>query len=122
MGYILHRATPFNVTTSETQLMDIITSTANSAEDLPKTCRHGYIVQVINSGEDQDDFYLKFRVNNIADDNSVDATYARSGTTITVTSNGHGLSNGDTIIADFTSGAGTDGWYTVANSTTNTLQ
>ena len=113
--------TPFNVTTSETQLMDIITSTANSAEDLPKTCRHGYIVQVINSGEDQDDFYLKFRVNNIADDNSVDATYARSGTTITVTSNGHGLSNGDTIIADFTSGAGTDGWYTVANSTTNTF-
>jgi len=120
-GLHLHRATPFNVTTSETQLMEIITSTANTAEDLPKTCRHGYIVQVINSGEDQDDFYLKFKVNNIADDNSVSATYARSGTTITVTSNGHGLSNGDTIIADFTSGAGTDGWYTVANVTTNTF-
>ena len=120
-GLHIHRATPFNVTTSETQLMDIITSTANSAEDLPKTCRHGYIVQVVNSGEDQDDFYLKFKVNNIADDNSVDATYARSGTTITVTSNSHGLSNGDTIIADFTSGAGTDGWYTVANVTTNTF-
>ena len=120
-GLHLHRATPFNVTTSETQLMDIITSTANTAEDLPKTCRHGYIVQVVNSGEDQDDFYLKFKVNNIADDNSVSATYARSGTTITVTSNSHGLSNGDTIIADFTSGAGTDGWYTVANVTTNTF-
>ena len=74
--------------------------------------------KVINSGEDQDDFYLKFRVNNIADDNSVDATYARSGTTITVTSNGHGLSNGDTILQTLLSGAGTDGWYTVANSTT----
>ncbi len=120
-GLHIHRDTPFNVTTSESQLMDIITSTANSAEDLPKTCRHGYIVQVINSGEDQDDFYLKFRVNNISIDNSVTATYARSGTTITVTSNGHGLSNGDTIIADFTSGAGTDGWYTVANVTTNTF-
>ena len=120
-GLHIHRATPFNVTTSETQLMDIITSTANTAEDLPKTCRHGYIVQVVNSGEDQDDFYLKFKVNNIAEDNSVSATYARSGTTITVTSNGHGLSNGDTIIADFTSGAGTDGWYTVANVTTNTF-
>jgi hypothetical protein len=120
-GLHIHRSTPFNVTSPETQLMDIITSTANSAEDLPKTCRHGYIVQVVNSGEDQDDFYLKFKVNNIADDNSVDATYARSGTTITVTSNSHGLSNGDTIIADFTSGAGTDGWYTVANVTTNTF-
>ena len=121
-GLHLHRATPFNVTTSETQLMDIITSTANSAEDLPKTCRHGYIVQVINSGEDQDDYYLKFKVNNIAEDNSVAATYARAGTTITVTSNGHGLSNGDTIIADFTSGAGTDGFYTVANVATNTFE
>jgi hypothetical protein len=121
-GLHLHRATPFNVTTPETQLMDIITSTANSAEDLPKTCRHGYIVQVVNSGEDQDDYYLKFKVNNIAEDNSVTATYARSGTTITVTSNGHGLSNGDTIIADFTSGAGTDGWYTVANVATNTFE
>ena len=120
-GLHIHRATPFNVTTSETQLMDIITSTANTAEDLPKTCRHGYIVQVVNSGEDQDDFYLKFKVNNIAEDNSVSATYARSGTTITVTSNSHGLSNGDTLIADFTSGAGTDGWYTVANVTTNTF-
>ena len=121
-GLHLHRATPFNVTTSETQLMEVITSTANSAEELPKTCRHGYIVQVVNSGEDQDDFYLKFKVNNIAEDNSVTATYARSGTTITVTSNGHGLSNGDTIIADFTSGAGTDGWYTVANVATNTFE
>ena len=120
-GLHLHRATPFNLTTSETQLLNIITSTANTAEDLPKTCRHGYIVQVVNSGEDQDDYYLKFRVNNIASDNSVSATYARSGTTITVTSNSHGLSNGDTIITDFTSGAGTDGWYTVANVTTNTF-
>ena len=56
-GLHIHRDTPFNVTTSESQLMDIITSTANDAEDLPKTCRHGYIVQVVNSGEDQDDFY-----------------------------------------------------------------
>jgi hypothetical protein len=121
-GLHLHRDTPFNVTTTETNLMNIITSTANSAEDLPKTCRHGYIVQVVNSGEDQDDYYLKFKVNNIADDNSVSATYARSGTTITVTSNSHGLSNGDTIIADFTSGAGTDGFYTVANVATNTFE
>ena len=120
-GLHLHRATPFNVTTTETQLMDIITNNANSAEDLPRVCRHGYVVKVVNSGEDQDDYYLKFRVRNIPEDNEVTATYARSGTTITVTSNGHGLSNGDTIIADFTSGAGTDGFYTVANSTTNTF-
>ena len=120
-GLHLRRDTAFNVTTTESQLMDIITSTANSAEDLPKTCRHGYIVKVVNSGEDQDDYYLKFRVNNISSDNSVAATYGRSGTAITVTSNSHGLSNGDTIIADFT-GGGTDGFYTVSNVATNTFQ
>ena len=121
-GLHIHRETPFNVTTTETQLMDIITNNANSPDDLPRTCRHGYIVKVVNSGEDQDDYYLKFKVRNISDDNSVTATYARSSTTITVTSNGHGLSNGDTIIADFTSGAGTDGFYAVANVTTNTFE
>ena len=121
-GLHIHRETPFNVTTTETQLMDIITNNANSPDDLPRTCRHGYVVKVVNSGEDQDDYYLKFKVRNIADDNSVTATYARSSTTITVTSNGHGLSNGDTIIADFTSGAGTDGFYAVANVTTNTFE
>ena len=77
-GLHIHRATPFNVTTTETQLMDIITNNANSPEDLPRTCRHGYVVKVVNSGEDQDDYYLKFKVRNIADDNSVTATYALS--------------------------------------------
>ena len=130
-GLHIHRATPFNVTTSETQLMEIITSTANSAENLPRTCRHGYIVRVINSGEDQDDYYLKFKVNNIAEDNSVEATsYTRAADkTVTITSTAHGLSNGDTIIADFTGGQdasgntliATDGFYTVANVTTNTF-
>ena len=120
-GLHIYRTSAFNLTTTETQLMEIITNEANSPDELPKTCRHGYVVKVVNSGEDQDDYYLKFKVKNIAEDNSVTGTYARSGTTVTITSNGHGLSNGDTIITDFTSGEGTDGWYTVANSTTNTF-
>ena len=130
-GLHIHRDTPFNVTTTETNLMDIITSTANSAEDLPKTCRHGYVVKVVNSGEDQDDYYLKFRVNNISSDNTVTAqSYTRAANkTVTINSTAHGLSNGDTIIADFTGGQdasgntliATDGFYTVANVTTNTF-
>ena len=120
-GLHLRRASAFNVTTPENNLMEIITGTANDPSELPKTCRHGYVVQVVNSGEDQDDYYLKFRVNDFADDISETGTYARSGTTVTITNNSHGLSNGDTIIADFTSGAATDGWYTVAGVTTNTF-
>jgi len=48
------------------------------------------------------------------------ATYARSGTTVTVTSSAHNLTTGDTIIADFTGGA-TDGTYTITNTGTNTF-
>jgi len=111
-GLHLRRATPFNVTTSEDQLMEIITSQANDATELPKTCRNGYVCQVVNSGEDQDDYYLKFSVNNIGDETTT-ATYARSSATVTVSKTGHGLSTGDTIIVDFTSGGATDGWYTI---------
>jgi len=114
-GVHLHRDTPFLVTAPEEPLMDIITGSANDPSDLPKACRHGYVVKVVNSGNDQDDYYLKFKVDNIDVDNEVTASYARSGTTITVTSTSHGLAVGDTLIADFTAGAATDGWYSVAS-------
>ena len=75
-GLHLHRTSAFNVTTPETQLMDIITTEANGPDDLPKTCRHGFVVKIINSGEDQDDYYLKFKVKNVAEDITLkDATY-----------------------------------------------
>jgi len=48
------------------------------------------------------------------------ATYARSGTTVTVTSTNHNLKTGETIIADFTGGA-TDGTYTITNTGSNTF-
>ena len=53
------------------------------------------------------------------------ATYARSGTTITITLNGHGISVGDKIVFDATAGAGTSGTYTVAtvpNANTFTIE
>ena len=42
-------------------------------------------------------------------------------TTCTITIANHGLSNGDRIWVDFTSGTGPDGLYTVANAATNTF-
>lgn len=51
-------------------------------------------------------------------------TYARSGTTVTVTLTGHGLTNGESYKVDITSGDGTDGTYAItvvdANSFTYT--
>ena len=49
-------------------------------------------------------------------------TYSRSGTTVTVTRNSHGLQNGDVVYVDFTSGTATDGFYPVANVATNTFE
>ena len=48
-------------------------------------------------------------------------TYSQSGTTITVTINGHGLSTGASVTLNFTSGTATDGTFTVTGTTTNTF-
>jgi len=120
-GIHLYRATKFGVTTPEKTLLSITTSETNSVADLPTSCRHGYVVRVVNSEENQDDYFLKFSAEGIAENISQTGTYARSGTTITVTAASHGLSNGDQIILDITSGGATDGYYTIANVTTNTF-
>ena len=120
-GIHFYRATPFGVTSPEKQLMTITTTEANNIADLPRVCRHGYTVRIVNSGEDMDDYYLRFQAEGVAPDIVQQATYARSGSTITVTSNGHGLSNGSQVILDVTSGNGSDGHYTISNLTTNTF-
>ena len=57
----LQRSTPFAVSTPEPQLMNIITNEANSIAELPTNCRHNYVVKIVNSGDDDDDFFLKFK-------------------------------------------------------------
>ena len=57
-------------------------------------------------------------------DTSVSATYAQSGTTITITKSSHGYTAGNFVTVDFTSGNGVDGHYeikTVPSSSTFTL-
>jgi len=124
-GIHLYRATPFGVTSPEKQLMTVTTTEANNIADLPRVCRHGYTVRIVNSGEDMDDYYLKFYAEGVTDteDNPLtkSATYARSGSTITVTLANHGYSNGDQVILDVTSGNGSDGFYTISNVQTNTF-
>ena len=114
-GIHLYRATPFGVTSPEKQLMTVTTTEANNIADLPRVCRHGYTVRVVNSGEDIDDYYLRFQAEGVAADITQKATYARSGTTVTVTSTNHGLANGSQVILDFTSGNGSDNYYTITS-------
>jgi len=114
-GLHLYRATPFGVTTPEKTLMSITTTEVNNISDLPRVCRHGYVVRVVNSGEDMDDYYLRFQAEGITANISKACIYSRSGTTVTVGDLDHGLSNGDTVFIDFTDGGATDGHYTVSN-------
>jgi hypothetical protein len=114
-GIHLYSKDPFGVTSPEQQLMTITTTEANNIADLPRTCRHGYTVRIVNSGEDVDDYYLRFQAEGISDDIVQTGTYARSGSTVTVTATGHGLANGSDVILDFTSGAATDGQYTITS-------
>ena len=120
-GLHLYRTTPFGVSSPERNLMQVTTSEANNIADLPRTCRHGYVVRIVNSGEDMDDYYLRFEAEGVTDDLSQTGTYARSGTTVTITATAHGLANGDTVFADFTSGGATDGLYTVSSSSANSF-
>jgi len=121
-GIHLYSKDPFGVSSPERNLLNVVTSEANNIADLPRTGRHGYTVRIVNSGEDMDDYYLKFQAEGITASIDQTGTYARSSATVTITATAHGLENGDQIIADFTSGAATDGFYTIANKTTNTFE
>ena len=114
-GIHLYRATPFGITSPEKQLMTVSTTEANNIADLPRVCRHGYTVRIVNSGEDMDDYYLRFQAEGVTADIVQQATYARSGSTVTVTSTNHGLANGSQVILDFTSGNGSDNFYTITS-------
>jgi hypothetical protein len=53
--------------------------------------------------------------------NGISGTYARALTVVTVTATAHGLSVGDTVYLDFTSGTATDGAFVITAVTTNTF-
>ena len=52
---------------------------------------------------------------------TISATYTQSGTTVTITSNSHGRSQGDYIDFDALTGAGVDGVFEITAVTTNTF-
>ncbi len=55
---------PFNINTGVSELLNVLTSEVQDVADLPKQCKHGYVVKIRNSANDEDDYYLKFLANN----------------------------------------------------------
>jgi len=50
----------FNINTPVSELMNVMTTSIDDVAELPKQCRHGYVVKVANSNAEEDDYYLKF--------------------------------------------------------------
>ena len=51
---------PFNITTPAGELLNVLSDEVKDIADLPEQCRHGYVVKVANSENDEDDYYVKF--------------------------------------------------------------
>ena len=51
----------WTVTASDSKLINVLTDEVNDVGDLPTHCRHGYVVKVVNSTSDKDDYYLQFK-------------------------------------------------------------
>tara|TARA_Y100001968_G_scaffold222332_1_gene205101 strand:+ start:1811 stop:4882 length:3072 start_codon:yes stop_codon:yes gene_type:complete len=66
-GLYITNGSAFNASTPNKDLMNVITDSVNTVEDLPQECKHGYVVKVKNSDNDEDDYYLKFFGNNDKD-------------------------------------------------------
>ena len=58
----------FTVTAPNKTLFNILTSEVNNVGDLPTQCRHGYVVKVLNSNSEKDDYYLQFKSNTAPND------------------------------------------------------
>jgi hypothetical protein len=61
-GIYLSHTKPFTISTAEAQLLNVFTDQLNNITRLPTQCKDGYIVKVVNSSEQEDDYYLKFSV------------------------------------------------------------
>tara|TARA_R100000152_G_scaffold11580_1_gene4914 strand:- start:608 stop:3823 length:3216 start_codon:yes stop_codon:yes gene_type:complete len=57
----------FNANSPAPDLINVLTDSVNVLEDLPNQCKHGYIVKIANSVEDEDDWYVQFKGHNDKD-------------------------------------------------------
>ena len=69
--YITRSSGTFNVSTPVGELLNVLSSSVKDVAELPRQCKHGYIIKVANSEADEDDYYVKFLGNNNRDGDGV---------------------------------------------------
>ena len=66
-GLHVKRSTNFNGSTPVGELLNVVAGKVNDAGDLPTQCKHGMIVEVVNSSAEEDNYFVKFEGNNNKD-------------------------------------------------------
>ena len=66
-GLHVKRTSVFNASTPVGELLNVVAGKVNDVGDLPSQCKHGMVVEVVNSDADQDNHFVKFFGNNDKD-------------------------------------------------------
>ena len=67
IGLHIKRSSTFNASTPVGELLNVVASKVNDVGDLPSQCKHGMVVEVVNSAAEEDNYYVKFFGNNDKD-------------------------------------------------------
>ena len=66
-GLHVKQSAVFNASTPVGELLNVVAGKVNDIGDLPSQCKHGMVVEVVNSPADEDNHYVKFFGNNDKD-------------------------------------------------------
>jgi hypothetical protein len=66
-GLHIKRSSVFNASTPVGELLNVVAGKVNDVGDLPSQCKHGMVVEVVNSAAEEDNYFVKFFGNNDKD-------------------------------------------------------
>ena len=66
-GLHIKRSSIFNASTPVGELLNVVAGKVNDVGDLPSQCKHGMVVEIVNSAADEDNHFVKFFGNNDKD-------------------------------------------------------
>jgi len=81
-GLHVSRSAIFNASTPVGELLNVVAGKVNDVGDLPSQCKHGMVVEVVNSEAEEDNYYVKFFGNNDKDGEGTWEECAKPGRTI----------------------------------------
>ena len=78
-GLHIKRSSAFNASTAVGELLNVVAGQVNDVGDLPAQCKHGMVLEVVNSEADEDNHYVKFFANNDIDGEGIWEECAKPG-------------------------------------------